>query len=62
MELQVFQAAPEPKQMVTVRGFRHNTLYRTPSEEWWGPVIQFLRGKTAPPEAQPQAGSNTQSK
>ena len=45
MGQEVFRAAPEPKQMVVLHGFKHNDLYRKPSEEWWTPVLQFLQGK-----------------
>jgi alpha-beta hydrolase superfamily lysophospholipase len=39
----IFAAAPVPKQMIVVHGFKHNALYQSPSEEWWGPVLEFLR-------------------
>jgi len=41
----IFQAAPEPKQMVVLHGFKHNDLYKSPSEQWWAPVLQFLQGE-----------------
>jgi len=40
-----FRAAPEPKQMVVLHGFKHNDLYRNPSEQWWNPALQFLKGR-----------------
>lgn len=45
MGQRIFQAAPEPKQMVVLHGFKHNDLYKNPSEQWWAPVLQFLQGK-----------------
>lgn len=39
----IFEAAPEPKRMVVLHGFKHNALYRNPGEQWWTPVLQFLR-------------------
>jgi len=38
----IYQAAPEPKQLVILHGLRHNAAYRGPIEEWWGPVIEFI--------------------
>lgn len=45
MGQRVFRAAPEPKQMVVLHGFKHNALYKTPSKEWWTPVLRFLQGE-----------------
>jgi alpha-beta hydrolase superfamily lysophospholipase len=39
---QVFEAARQPKQLVTPRGYTHNALYRTPQGGWWTPVLSFL--------------------
>ena len=39
---QVFEAAPQPKQLVILRGYTHNALYRTPQGGWWEPVLTFL--------------------
>jgi fermentation-respiration switch protein FrsA (DUF1100 family) len=47
MGQRIFQAAPEPKQMVVLHGFKHNALYKSPSEDWWNSVLQFLRGRGA---------------
>lgn len=46
----VFQAAVEPKQMAILHGFRHDALYREPSEEWWRPTLRFLQ------DAKPTSG------
>lgn len=45
--LPAFRAAGEPKQIVILHGFRHDALYREPSEEWWRPTLRFLQGATA---------------
>ncbi len=40
----IFEAAPNPnKQLAVLHGFPHNALYRTPTEDWWAPVLRFLR-------------------
>jgi len=44
----VFQAASDPKQEVVLHGFGHDALFRAPSEEWWAPVLAFLRVGTKP--------------
>jgi hypothetical protein len=41
----IFEAAPEPKEIMVLHGFKHNTLYQTPSEQWWTAVLQFLQGE-----------------
>lgn len=43
MGRQIFQAAHEPKQFVTLHGFSHNAPYKNPSEDWWNPVMGFIR-------------------
>jgi len=45
MGQRIFEAAPEPKEIVVLHGFKHNALYQNPSEQWWTPVFQFLRGE-----------------
>jgi uncharacterized protein len=40
---QIFESAPEPKQLAILHGFPHNALYRTPTEGWWAPVLRFLQ-------------------
>ena len=41
----IFEAAPEPKELAVLHGFPHNALYRTPSDEWWAPVLRFLQSR-----------------
>ena len=53
MARRIFDAAAEPKQMVVLHGLPHNAPYMNPSEEWWKPVLQFLRS-----EVSPQTGLN----
>jgi len=48
MGQKIFDAAPEPKQMVVLHGFPHNALYTNPSEEWWKPVLSFIQGEMKP--------------
>ena len=43
MGQRIFAAAPQPKQFAVVHGFRHNAAYKDPSEQWWAPVIEFVR-------------------
>jgi alpha-beta hydrolase superfamily lysophospholipase len=45
MGQRIFEAAPEPKEIVVLHGFKHNALYQNPSEQWWTAVLQFLRGE-----------------
>ena len=45
MGRQIFDSAPEPKRMVVLHGFKHNAAYMSPSEDWWNPAVQFLRGE-----------------
>jgi alpha-beta hydrolase superfamily lysophospholipase len=45
MGQQIFQSAPEPKEMVIQHGFKHNALYKEPNDEWWTPVLRFLYGE-----------------
>ncbi len=40
---QIFEAAPEPKQLAVLHGFSHNALYQAPTDEWWTPVLRFLQ-------------------
>ena len=44
---QVFEAANEPKKFVVLHGFRHNALYLSPQQAWWGEVLRFV-GAPAP--------------
>jgi uncharacterized protein len=43
MGQRIFDSAPEPKQLAVLHGFPHNALYRTPTEDWWAPVLRFLQ-------------------
>lgn len=38
----IYQAAPQPKQLVVLRGLRHNAAYKGPIEQWWAPVVTFI--------------------
>ena len=38
----IYNAAPEPKQIVILHGLRHNAAYTGPTEQWWAPVIKFI--------------------
>ena len=46
MGRRIFEAAPQPKQMIVLHGFKHNALYKDPNERWWLPILQFLRGES----------------
>ena len=37
-------AAPPAAIRVTLHGFEHNALYRSPNLDWWAPVLTFLKG------------------
>jgi alpha-beta hydrolase superfamily lysophospholipase len=41
----VFAAAHEPKRMIELDGFKHNAIYKTPSLEWWSPVLAFITAR-----------------
>jgi alpha-beta hydrolase superfamily lysophospholipase len=41
----IFEAAPQPKQLVVLHGFPHNALYRAPTVEWWTPVLRFFQSR-----------------
>ena len=45
MGQQIFESAPEPKQLAVLHGVPHNALYRAPAEEWWAPVLRFLHSQ-----------------
>jgi alpha-beta hydrolase superfamily lysophospholipase len=38
----IYQAAPQPKQFVILRGLSHNAAYTGPIAQWWEPVITFI--------------------
>lgn len=48
MGKRIFDAAPEPKRMIVVHGFKHNVLYTNPREGWWDPVLHFLKAEPIP--------------
>jgi hypothetical protein len=31
--------------MVVLHGFQHNAPYMNPIEEWWKPVLRFMKGE-----------------
>lgn len=39
----IFAAAQQPKDLVILHSHAHNDLYRKPEEDWWGPVLDFMR-------------------
>jgi alpha-beta hydrolase superfamily lysophospholipase len=39
----VHDAATVPKQLVVLRGFRHEAGHRNPTDAYWAPVVRFLR-------------------
>jgi alpha-beta hydrolase superfamily lysophospholipase len=43
MGKRVFAAAPAPKQMIVLHGFKHNALMKEPSAGWWSPVLRYMR-------------------
>lgn len=38
----IYQAAPQPKQLVILHGLHHNAAHVGPIEQWWAPVITFM--------------------
>ncbi|MFY9911918.1 MAG: alpha/beta fold hydrolase [Candidatus Sulfotelmatobacter sp.] len=42
MGQRIFDSALQPKELVVLHGFPHNALYRTPTDDWWAPVLRFL--------------------
>jgi uncharacterized protein len=45
MSQRIFDAAPGPKQVAVLHGFEHDSLYRTPTDAWWGPVLRFMQSQ-----------------
>jgi uncharacterized protein len=45
MGQRIFESAAQPKQLAALHGFPHNALYRTPTDEWWEPVLRFLQAR-----------------
>ena len=39
----VFDAATVPKQMVVLRGYRHEAGHHDPTDEFWAPVVRFMQ-------------------
>ena len=39
----VFDAATVPKQMVVLRGYRHEAGHDDPTDAYWAPVVQFMK-------------------
>jgi hypothetical protein len=40
----VYDAATVPKQMVVLRGYRHEDGHQGPTDEYWTPVVRFMTG------------------
>jgi alpha-beta hydrolase superfamily lysophospholipase len=40
----VYDAATVPKQMVVLRGYRHEDGHQRPTDDYWAPVVHFLQG------------------
>lgn len=38
----LYQAAPQPKQIVVLHGLRHNAAVTGPIQQWWAPVVAFI--------------------
>ena len=43
MGREVFDAATVPKQMVVLRGYRHEAGHDDPTDDYWAPVVRFLQ-------------------
>jgi hypothetical protein len=43
----IYQAAPQPKKLVILHGLQHKAAYIGRIEEWWAPVIAFIKENTA---------------
>ena len=41
----IFDAAPQTRQLAVLHGFPHNALYKTPSDDWWAPVLRFIQSR-----------------
>lgn len=39
----VFDAATVPKQMVVLHGYRHEDGHQRPTDDYWAPVVRFMR-------------------
>jgi uncharacterized protein len=40
----VYDAATVPKQMVVLHGYRHEDGHQRPTDEYWEPVVRFVKG------------------
>ena len=40
----VYDAATVPKQMVVLHGYRHEDGHQRPTDEYWKPVVRFMKG------------------
>jgi len=38
----IFAAAQQPKKLVILHGYEHNSVYSNPTEEWWVAVLAFI--------------------
>lgn len=38
----IYEAAPQPKQIIILHGLRHDAAVRGPVQQWWAPVITFI--------------------
>lgn len=43
----IYAAAQQPKELVILHGYKHNALYQSPSEQWWEPVLVFIKAQPA---------------
>jgi len=60
----IFASAPEPKTLITLHGFQHNDLYKTPTDAWWSTTLTFINAPnqpqtSAPPEPTPAPTSES---
>ncbi len=46
--LAIYAAANDPKQLITLHGFQHNDLYKTPTDAWWSAVLTFIKVPNQP--------------
>ena len=43
----IYQAAPQPKRLVILHGLPHNAAYSGRIDQWWAPVVTFMREDAA---------------
>ena len=46
MARRVYEAASEPKELFVLEGYRHEDGHASPAEEYWAPVIRFVKTGT----------------